>query len=278
VFEIRPLEHTDIDFAKSLTDIEGWGHRASDFRRLIELDPAGCFVAWENGERAGIATTASYDDYAFLGNVIVKKGKRGRNIGSLLMQHALRYLEERTVQTIELDGVMTAVAMYRSMGFCEKYRSLRLARKPISQYHGDRRLMSCPDAAEAITVFDHERTGIHRQRLIEKLIREFRDQVFCLASPQLEAYAVVRERADQTVAIGPIIANDVHAFSDLLSGMIDRFGNRTMTVGIPEVNTDGVLVLLNDGFEHCAPSMRMYRGSRIDYERHVYGIVSADVG
>lgn len=279
MIEIRALRGADISFATSLTDVEEWGHQASDFERLIDLDPAGCFVAWENEERVGIATTISYDGFAFLGNVVVKKGKRGQNIGPALMHHALCYLEKRSMKTIELDGVMPAVAMYRSLGFRDKYRSLRLAREPADEHHGAAvESLSCPEPAATIASFDHQMTGIQRKRLIEKLVNEFPNGTFCIGERHLRAYATVRERANHTFAIGPIVAEGTVAFAELISGILLQYNTRTMTVGIPEVNTDGVKVLLQNGFTYCAPSMRMYRGSRINYEKHVYGIASADVG
>ena len=277
MIEIRLLRPADIAFATSLTDVEEWGHMAADFERLIDLDPAGCFIAWENTERVGIATTISYDEFAFLGNVIVKKGKRGRNIGPALMEHALGYLEKRSTRTIELDGVMPAVAMYHYLGFKDKYQSLRFARRPKEKHHSARQLGSCPGPV-AISLFDCEMTGIRRKRLIEKLTNEFPDSIFCIDGSHLRAYAIVRERANGTVAMGPIVAEDAVVFAELLSVILHRFSARTITIGIPEVNAEGVKVLLNNGFTDCAPSMRMYRGSIINYEEHVFGIASADVG
>lgn len=266
-------------FAKSLTDVEEWGHQASDFERLIELDPAGCFVAWDKEERVGIATTISYNEFAFLGNVIVKKEKRGQNIGPALMHHALCYLERRSMKTIELDGVMPAVAMYRSLGFRDKYRSLRFMRKATDENHGTAGgSLSCPQPAVTIASFDHQMTGIQRTRLIANLVNDFPNSAFCIGERNLRAYAIVRERANHTFAIGPIVAEDTVVFAELISEILKRYRTRTMTVGIPEVNTDGVKVLLHNGFTYCAPSMRMYRGSRINYEKHVYGIASADIG
>jgi predicted N-acetyltransferase YhbS len=278
MINIHPMKPSDIPFAKSLTDREAWGHVISDFERLIALDPAGCFVAWDNDERVGIATTVTYGRYAFLGNIIVQHNRRGGIIGPQLMQHAIAYLSASGVKTIELDGVLAAVAMYRHMGFREKYRSLRLVRSPADEQRSCEGISSCKEPVNNLVRFDYEKTGIRRQHLISRLVEEFPDRMFCLKEECLKAYALARERATGVVGFGPVVADDATAFSDLLSQVLPVFHGRTITIGIPEANMAGVELLEQNGFTCRTFSMRMYRGVRIEYEKNIYGIVSADVG
>ncbi|KPJ66664.1 hypothetical protein AMJ44_08065 [candidate division WOR-1 bacterium DG_54_3] len=277
MIEIKTMEHSDIKFAKSLTDIEQWGHLESDFRRLLHLDPQGCFIAWKGNNRVGIATTVSYGDYAFLGNIIVKKEHRGGIIGPRLIQHAVGYLDEKGIKTIELDGVFSAVAMYRYMGFRDKYRSLRLFHKPDGCFDSEKSISYAAPVRDLIS-FDHKQTGIQRSRMLHGLIQEFPTHTFCVKEERLQAYAIVRERATHALAIGPLVAEELTVCDVLLSTILATFKSEFMTIGVPEINTAAVEMMLQKGFGCSSPSMRMYRGSRIDYERHVYGIISADVG
>lgn len=277
MIQIKTMKHSDIEFAISLTDIEQWGHLEIDFRRLLHLDPKGCFAAWQDGNRVGIATTVSYGDYAFLGNIIVKKEKRGASIGPRLIQHAINYLDEKGIKTIELDGVFPAVAMYRYMGFRDKYRSLRLFHEPDRSLASEN-TTSCAAPIDDLISFDHEQTGIQRSGMLHRLIQEFPNHTFCVDKERLQAYAIVRERATRTLAIGPLVAEGPNVCDILLSTILATFKNKCTTIGVPEINTSAVEILLRKGFRCGAPSMRMYRGPKIDYERHVYGIVSADVG
>jgi len=277
VIQIRTMEHSDVEFAKSLTDIEQWGHLESDFKRLIGFDPEGCFVAWQGDNRVGIATTVSYGDYAFLGNIIVKKEKRGASIGPKLMRHAVKYLDEKGIKTIELDGVFSAVAMYRYMGFQDKYRSLRFFHEPHKDTGSDK-TTSCTAMIDDLISFDHKQTGIQRQGLLDKMLQEFPRYTFCVSHERLQGYAIVRERANHTMAIGPLVAEGPNVCDILLSTILTTFSKKCVTVGVPEVNTAAVEIMQSKGFRCSVPSMRMYRGLKIDYERNVYGIVSADVG
>jgi GNAT superfamily N-acetyltransferase len=277
MIKISVMEYADLAYAKSLTDIESWGHQESDFRRLLELDPQGSFVAWYEDERAGIATTISYGQHSFLGNIIVEKQRRGRNIGPALMQHAIDYLDGKGMRTIELDGVLPAVTMYRHMGFHEKYRSLRLVREPTYRFHAPHTVPRCEEPSTLIE-FDFQQTGIERQALIRRLAAEFPASTFCLGAPRLEAYAVVRERAHGVLAIGPLVAQHRTACKTMMQGIVSIFGDRKIAIGVPEINKVAVEIMLQHGFRHGAPSLRMFRGPSIDYEEHVYGIASADVG
>jgi GNAT superfamily N-acetyltransferase len=277
MIKISAMEYADLAYAKSLTDIESWGHQESDFRRLLELDPQGCFVAWHEDDRAGIATTISYGQYSFLGNIIVEKQHRGRNIGPTLMQHAIDYLDGKGMKTIELDGVLPAVAMYRRMGFQEKYRSLRLVREPTHRFHTPSSVPRCEEPS-ALVEFDFRQTGIERQALISRLAAEFPASTFCLGTPRLEAYAVVRERTHGTLGIGPLVAQHRAACKTMMQGIVSMFGDRMITIGVPEINKAAVEIMLQHGFRQGTPSLRMFRGPSISYEEHVYGIASADVG
>ncbi len=278
MLEIRRMLQSDIGFARSLTDIEQWGHLQADFNRLLRLDSEGCFVAWQDDVRAGIATTVRYDRYAFLGNIIVKREYRGGNIGPALMRHGVNYLEKQDVQTIELDGVLSAVAMYRHMGFQDKYRSLRFVRNPAEIARDVQAFSHCEASVNDLTEFDFRRTNIHRQGLIREIIQENPNRALCAWSSHLQAYALVRDRANDTRAIGPLVAEDPDACDSIIATVISSFGDRTLAIGVPEINNEAVSVMKRYGFYQCAPSLRMYRGPRFDYEGYIYGIVSADVG
>ena len=278
MLRISVMECTDLEYAKSLTDIEQWGHLECDFRRLLEMDSQGCFVAWYGGTRAGIATTISYGQYAFLGNIIVEKERRGGGIGPALMEHAIDYLDGKGMKTIELDGVLPAIAMYRHSGFHEKYYSLQLVREPGRRGKTHTAIARCAKPLSAIVEFDHQQTGIPRQDLISRIVAEFPDNTFCLSAPRLEAYAVVRERAHGAFAIGPFVAQEGDACHVMMRDIVSMFGDKMLTIGVPEINEAAVQIMLQHDFRHDTPSMRMYRGLNISYEEHVYGIVSADVG
>jgi ribosomal protein S18 acetylase RimI-like enzyme len=164
MIRISIMTGADIAFALEMTDIEKWGYLQDDFRRLICFEPGGCFVAWKGDRRVGMITTTSYDDYAFLGCLIVPEEQRGQGIGESLMKHAVNYLQNRGVKTIELDGVFAAAPLYRRLGFRDKYLSLRFKRS-AGKEAGDVPARS-PISVDEIIAFDRRMTGLNRERVI----------------------------------------------------------------------------------------------------------------
>jgi len=276
---IRQMEESDIAYAKSLTDMEGWGHLEEDFERFLSLDPAGCYVAWHDGERAGIVTSVTYCDRAFLGNLIVRKDRRGMGIGVKLMEEAIGHLDRRRVKTVELDGVFKAVQAYRLLGFKDKYLSLRFARQASERSFGpEPNPVECAHDVEEMLSFDRRKTGIDRKRFLEDLLKGHADTTYVSRQRDICGYAVIRERATGVLHIGPMVAEDGSIASDLLTAICVKHGDRDLSIGVPCIHTAAVNVIMKHGFLYRPPSLRMFRGSRIEYERNVYAIVSADAG
>lgn len=266
----------DIAFATEMTDVEQWGYLPSDFKRLIEFEPEGCFIGRVDGAPVGIVTSTSYDNFAFIGSLIVKKDSRGGGIGEKLMNTAIDYLTGRGVKTIELDGVFAAASLYRRLGFMDKYLSLRFAREASDDY-GE--LYPCPPELEQdIINFDRQATGLNRGRILSCYFKNKSVSYYAVKEETLRAYALVRKRAGGVFAIGPLVADDRMYAESLLLSLLKKYGTRNLEIGVPALNPEIIDLLLENGFRYNLPSLRMYRGPRVDYERNVYGIFSAEKG
>ena len=274
--DIRVMTAGDIPFAKSLTDYENWAYRESDFKRLIAQEPDGCFVARLDDDPIGIITSTSYDDYAFVGTLIVKSGHRNKKTGERLLCRAMEYLESRGVTAIELDGVFEAVPLYRRLGFTDKYHSLRLFR-PGQPEKITAELLE-PDPTDEIIAFDSQQTGLNRAPLLERYLDEFKDTVYTLYENELAAYAFVRPNDAGSLIIGPCVAANQQGAAQLLENIIEGYAGKNLSLGVPEMNRETVELLSRRGFVLNTPSMRMYRGRRRDYEKHVVAILSPEKG
>lgn len=275
-FDISIMSDSDIDFAHNLTDIENWGYLKDDIKRLTEWEPDGCFIARQDGKRAGMITTTTYDDYAFLGCLIVDKPQRGKGISRELMKHAVEYLNKKSAKTMELDGVLPAAPLYRSLGFKDKYLSLRLTR-PASASGSD--LQACPpDLVNEIISFDKALIGINRERVIKHYFKRLPECIFALSNRGIRAYAMVRPRSDGKTAIGPFVCKTFSDAEKLLDAIIGKFGDRPISIGVPVVNQEAVELAVEYGFLYGQPSLRMYQGECRRYEKHIYGIFSAEKG
>lgn len=279
--EIRFMTAADIDFAVSMTDREEWGNTAADFVRLTALEPNGCFIAREDGEKVGMISTTSYGDYAFIGSLIVRPDRRGRCIGGALMRRAVEYLQSSGVVCIELDATFPAAPLYRRIGFKDKHLSLRFLRPADDGVDPD--LPSAPVAdtdqlVRVVTDIDRRLTGLDRSRVLARLVTEFPGSVFVETSPTPGGFAMVYPRFGNRVNIGPLVAVDNSTAEDILDTVIGSLASREIGIGVPETQSSASIMLRDRGFLYQPPSLRMYRGQRRRYEDHVYAIVSAEKG
>ncbi len=273
---ISKMTDSDTSFAAALAQREGWGHRDFDYRRLLSFEPDGCFIAWDNDNPVGMITSISFGHYAFLASLIVDKPVRGRGIGQALMRRAIEYLQSRKIISIELDGVIDAVPLYRKLGFKDKYLSFRFIRKPVgnTNFESNRSQGAIGDIVE----FDKKMIGLDRSRIVRQFCDEFKEGLFTVGDFNLEAYAVVRPREKEPYYIGPFVAINIESFEKLLGSVINAHNGISLKTGVPETNRNAVEALLSCGFEYIQPSLRMYLGEKIEYEKHVYGILSAEKG
>ena len=104
---IRTMTRADIDLGMRLKEQAGWNQTEDDWRRLIESDPEGVFVAelTQGSVPAGAAATVCYGKrLGWIGMVLVGPRFRRRGIGTRLVNRCIEYLRERGVETIKLDA------------------------------------------------------------------------------------------------------------------------------------------------------------------------------
>jgi GNAT superfamily N-acetyltransferase len=276
MIDIRIMAENDIAFAVSMTDMERWGYLATDFGRLISLEPKGCFVAWQENTPVGIVTTSSYGSYAFIGTLIVNKSYRGAKIGEALMINSIDYLGKRGVTTIELDGVFEALSLYRRLGFKDKYFSYRF--NTIAEKGDGEPQRFEPSMLADLIVFDKNMTGLERERYLTAFAEDFADSIYILKTDAVHAYAVVRPRAEKRIALGPMVADSLESAERLILPILKKYNGYRIGIGVLEPNRLFIELLRRLKFQHTVPCLRMYLGRRLQYEEHICGIISPEKG
>src|ERR1044071_3922763 len=114
--QIRLLFESDIPSAMRLKEAAGWNQTEADWRRLLRLEPNGCFGAIKDGRLVGTTTTTIYGELAWIGMVLVQPQERGQGIAAALMKVALDYLNGK-VETIKLDATSLGQPVYEKFGF-----------------------------------------------------------------------------------------------------------------------------------------------------------------
>lgn len=120
--DVRPMAPADVD---AVVEIERrafstpW--RAGTFLRLLERDDSELRVATMAGRGVvGYTVLWCVTDQGELANIAVREDVRGRGVGSLLLDDALRLAPRRGVRSLYLEvreSNERALGMYRARGF-----------------------------------------------------------------------------------------------------------------------------------------------------------------
>jgi ribosomal protein S18 acetylase RimI-like enzyme len=127
--ELRPMTEADLAGADDLRRLAGWNQTPEDWRRLLRLEPEGCFVAVQNGAIVGTVTTTTYGQaLAWIGMMLIHPDLRRQGLGTRLMRRSLEYLQSRGVGCIRLDATPAGRPVYEKLGFVAEWTLTRWQR------------------------------------------------------------------------------------------------------------------------------------------------------
>src|SRR6185503_6814366 len=222
--EIRLLFESDFPAAMQLKEAAGWNQTEDDWRRLLWLEPNGCFCAIKDGRLVGTTTTTTYgDELAWIGMVLVDPEHRRQGIAAKLMSVALEYLNGK-VGTVKLDATALGQPVYERFGFqveslVERWSGAGNSRGQ-SSHHID------PDSLTELLALDQMAFNADRSKLIGELIgRTVVPPVLVRdADGALSGYALAR-RGTRAVYVGPVVARDPKQVETLLDQVLSQLGD-----------------------------------------------------
>jgi GNAT superfamily N-acetyltransferase len=239
VIRIRAMTAEDVPVVLHLRELAGWNQREADVRRLLDLEPDGCFLAEWAGRPAGTATTCVFGPVAWVAMVLVEPALRGRGIGTALMEHALAYLDRRQVPTVRLDATPLGQPIYEKLGFVTEYRLARYqgklpAGEPLAQLEPVR-----PEQLEEVARLDREVTSTDRRKLLFRLFEERPGEM-----------RMVRRDGRVDAEAGPL----------LLADACRRHAGEAVFLDIPEDNRPATALAAEWGLTVQRHLLRMVRG------------------
>jgi len=278
--EIRLLFEADLPAALRLSDLANWNQTEADWRRLIQLEPNGCFCATSNGAVVATTTTTTYgSDLAWIGMVLVDAEYRRQGIATRLMERALAYLNEKNVATVKLDATPIGRPVYENLGFTQQ--SLIERWNGVAETSAKASLASDNELLKRIVTMDHREFGADRSALIGQLIEEASTHLQSTTDVdgRLTGFALARPGRVATY-IGPVLAEGTSEASVLLDGLLDQVVGRSVYV---DLNTDfqgGSQILSDRGFAKQRDLIRMSYGknSSASSSPLIFAIAGPEVG
>ncbi|MDR0461016.1 MAG: GNAT family N-acetyltransferase [Nitrososphaerota archaeon] len=258
----------EFDFAVELANSMHWNMNIEDFWFSLFLEPKGCFILFNNITPIGIATCTSFGKIGWFGNFVVKEEHQRRGGGSLLLKHAVNYLQARGVETIGLYAYPHLEEFYNSFGFktdlglTVMYNScVQDSKRAVLKFE------SCVDFS-LLTSFDRQFFGADRSHLLKEIIKEHGK--FCHVFREKESvvgYILAKGGNKGIVEVGPLICcpNRSDVAFELLKAILNQLSGRQVLLYMPKNDkgkNDGVLeeFLLSAGFRRDFSLLKMFLG------------------
>lgn len=265
MFHVKNMSLEDLKFAVRITDTKGWNLVEEDFKFFMQLEPEGCFVLLSDSERIGIATTISFGKVGWIGNVIVSQNQRRQGAGSLLVEHCVKYLRSKNVDTVGLYAYIDKIPFYERLGFENSIEFTVLKGEGFSSpLRAGLKEVTKENIHEAID-YDHMCFGASRRKLLEPILLDPNNLYYMsIEDKEISGY-VAAKVYDETAEIGPLVCplgrNDIA--TDLLKAILNRLKGYEVSMCMPKKERAILNMLMEAGFEESFRVARMFFGPSI---------------
>jgi len=262
--DLRVMTLDDIDFGMTLKDKANWNQTPADWRRFIELQPDGCFVASLDGRQVGCGSTCILGDSGWIAMILVDPEARGQGVGTAIMRGALDFLAQKQVPTPRLDATPMGQPLYEKLGFHAEYKVARLGGCLKAGQEAPDVRKPTPDDLEAIVALDRFATGTDRSRLLARLLDEFPDTSLVAEREDgaLDGFVFWRP-GTKAWQIGPCIASSDEAGTKMFNEVFRRHAGESVFMDVPYDNAPAMRMARKHGLEPLRDFMRMYKGTPI---------------
>ncbi len=249
----------DLPFVMGLKRQAGWNQTEADLRRLLRLEPRGCFVAEWEAKPAGTVTTCVLGEVGWIAMVLVDEPLRGRGVGTALLEHALDYLERRRVATVRLDATAWGQPLYTRLGFVGEYEVVRYGGTPRCPAPGAPLVPYTPDLLPDLIALDRQVTGTDRRKLLAALFTEFPGPTCVVKEADAVTGYLSGRPGENAAQIGPGVAVSETA-GRLLLGHALFCAVGPVFVDVPRANAAATDLVTSAGLVAQRTFLRMYRG------------------
>lgn len=280
--EIRLLERDDLDFVDRQKRREGWAASRDQFRIYLEHDPHGCFVAMAGQHPVGMVTTTCFGSSGWVGNLIVEPDFRRRGIGRALMERGIERLRGEGATTVRLEADPPGIPLYRTLGFVDEFESCRFT-LPVSAPrppHDDSATETMnPGDLDEVAALDSEIGGPNRRRFLELKLSAAELAMVRRRDGSIVA-SLLASPTDRGLRISPCVARDAADARGPIAAAVAAASGRPVLIGLPALNSEGLEMLAEMGFEQGASSHRMRLGPCIEAgdPTRVFAIASGAAG
>jgi GNAT superfamily N-acetyltransferase len=261
MLRIRLMTVADLPFGMHLKQQAGWNQTEADWRRFLDLQPDGCFVAEQDGTPVGTTAAFLFGPVAWVAVVLVEQSVRGRGIGTALVQHALAFLDGRGVRSVRLDATPLGRAIYERLGFAAEHTLVRYEGRlpPEATFAPEVEPVGPEDLPELLRL-DAAVSGADRTRLLGRLYEEQPDAFRMVRRSGTVTGFVASRPGSRATQIGPCAAADAATGEHLLGDAARRLRGQRVFIDVPLRNRPALSVVERMGLTAQRELLRMGRG------------------
>ncbi|HKT48084.1 MAG TPA: GNAT family N-acetyltransferase [Candidatus Acidoferrales bacterium] len=260
----RVMTAADLPAAVRLNTIAGWNQTALDWQRFLRHSPTGCFVIEIEGQVVGTVATIPYENFAWIGMVLVDPVFRNLGIGTQLLHRAIEHLDCLGISSLKLDATPLGKPLYAKLGFVTEYEIERwILKRPSPPASAQTAAHPAAlDEAQLTELCDRDRPvfGADRGFLLRSLHSDAPDLTTVVSGREaLQGYAFGRKGlfADH---LGPCISLDATAAPHLLHSFLRQSSRETILVDCLPSHRAFLDSVRAAGFAFSRPLTRMVRG------------------
>jgi GNAT superfamily N-acetyltransferase len=262
VIHTRPMTLADVPVGMRLKEQAGWNQLEADWRRFLDMEPDGCFVAEQDGMPVGTVTTCVFGPVAWIAMMLVDAAVRGQGIGRALMVHALEFLEGQGVRSVRLDATPLGQPLYEKLGFVAQYQLARFAGTLPAAEAVSGVSAAGADRIERLLQLDRAITATDRRKWACRLFAE-RSEALRVVERGGETLGFLTVRpGTRALLIGPCLAT-AEAGPLLFADAWHRYAGRPVFIDIPTGNRPAVERAQAQGLAVQRHLLRMCRGPEV---------------
>jgi len=265
MFRVEEMKAEDFPFAVQLANTMNWNMALEDFEFTTKLEPHGCFALFHGSERVGIATSVSFGKVGWFGNLIVKTEHRKKGAGTILVEHAIKYLKSTGVKTIGLHAYSHLIGFYENLGFNPDVDFSVLQGRVVSSItEGNLREIDKQEIP-ALIDFDCRCFGACRKKLLEPILVKTSNPCYVSVDNHEIAGYVTAKVYDEMAEVGPMMLNKdrENTAVTLLETILGRLRNLEAFACVSAEKTALLETLFKAGLRENFRVTRMFLGPPI---------------
>jgi hypothetical protein len=265
MFKIKPMQPQDYSFATALANTMNWHMAPEDFEFNCTLEPQGCLVLFDDSKPLGIATCISYGRVGWFGNLIVQEEVRHRGAGSLLVKHAITYLQGQGAETIGLYAYPNLLNFYGKLGFKAEEEVIVFQTAAVQSSQKKELPKIGEHNFQAVAQFDGVCFGGGRMKLLRSIFPIKENLAFYLADDDGVVGYVAATVYETMAWVGPLMCKEgeEEAAVKLLEAILGRLEGKLAFVATAKKQRKLISRLEAAGFVEDFSVVRMYFGKSV---------------